>query len=519
MPAPVRAAVAVILTREPDGRRGRPVASRNAEVLLVRRSPELRAFPGLWAFPGGTVKEKDRAAPVRGAPSPEEAGRVAAAARELFEETGVRLFRTRPPLDDAANEALRDRLLRDEGAFADLLRECEGEIRAGDFAAAAALTTSEAWPYRFDTRFYRASLPGGQAVSVRPGEIVDAVWLRPAEALDRWRQGVLPLPPPTLGLLERWSPDEREFRRRNRPAAGAVPVRYSPGVWVFPCRTPTLPPATHTNAILVGGEDRYLIDPAPEDPAERESLFRQVDGLLAGGARLRAVLVTHHHRDHIGSVAQAAARYGVPVGAHPETLARLPAGAAPPGNTAATLPLGGEEALPLHGGETLPLGEAPDGSAGWTLSVHFVPGHAPGHLAFEESRYRAMMLGDLVSSLSSILISPEDGDLAEYMESLQRLAGECRGVAYPGHGVPVIAGRELLERQVRHREAREERLLAALDGEPRELAELGRQVYPESEVPRAGPVRDLALASLESGLEKLRKENRARERGGRWAAA
>lgn len=480
-------------------------------MLLVRRSPRLRAFPGLWAFPGGTVKAADRAAPVRGAPSPEEAGRLAAGVREVFEETGVRLFRTGPALDAAASESLRDRLLRDEDSFPDLLRGCEGEILAGDFAPAAALTTSEAWPYRFDTRFYRAALPGGQTVSIRPGEVVDSVWLRPEEALDRWRRGVLPLPPPTIGLLERWSPDEEEFRRRNRPVGGAVPVRYSPGVWVLPCRTPTLPPATHTNAILVGGEDRYLVDPAPEDPAERESLFRQVDGLLDGGARLRAVLVTHHHRDHIGSVAQAAARYRVPVGAHPETLARLPEPARRSGSAAAT--------LPLEGGETLPLGTAPDGSPGWTLSVRFVPGHAPGHLAFEESRYRALMLGDMVSSLSSILVSPEDGDLADYMESLRRLAAECRGVAYPGHGVPVIAGRQLLERQVRHREAREERLLAALDREPRGLAELGRRVYPESEVPAAGPVRDLALVSLESGLAKLRKENRARERRGRWTAA
>lgn len=507
LPAPVRAAVAVILTREPEGQRGRPEASENAEVLLVRRSPRLRAFPGLWAFPGGTVKAADGAAPVRGASSPEEAGRLAAGVREVFEETGIRLFRTGPALEAGASESLRDRLLRDEDSFPGLLRECEGEILAEDFAPAAALTTSAAWPYRFDTRFYRAALPRGQVVSIRPGEVVDSVWLRPEAALDRWRRGLLPLPPPTIGLLERWSPDEAEFRRRNRPARGAVPVRYSPGVWVIPCRTPTLPPATHTNAILVGGEDRYLIDPAPEDPGERESLFRQVDGLLDRGARLRAVLVTHHHRDHIGSVAQAAARYGVPVGAHRETLARLPEADGPTGT------------LPLRGGETLPLGEAPDGSSGWTLSVRFVPGHAPGHLAFEESRYGALMLGDMVSSVSSILISPEDGDLADYMASLRRLAAECRGAAYPGHGVPVVAGRELLERQVRHREAREERLLSALDGEPRELVELGRRVYPESEVPGSGPVRDLALVSLESGLLKLRREKRARERGGRWAAA
>ena len=230
-----------------------------------------------------------------------------------------------------------------------------------------------------------------------------------------------------------------------------------------------------------------------------------VDRLLGPGDRLAGILVTHHHPDHIGSVAAASARYGVPASAHPETLARIPP--APGG------------ARPLAEGDTLDLGEAPDGSPGWRLEVRFVPGHAPGHLAFVESRYGAMVAGDMVSSLSSILISPEDGDLGQYMESLRRLAAECRGVVYPGHGVPVVAGADLLRKQIGHREAREESVLEALDTDPATVRAIGLRVYPTTEIPRWGPVRKLAETALTSGLLKLEREGRAQRTGRKWSVS
>lgn len=513
MPTVPRAAVSVIVERE-----GSPAVG-GAEVLLVRRAPHLRAFPDLWAFPGGTLEPEDAGVPVSGAASPEEGARLAAAVREVFEETGICLFRRRAPAPPEEVEGVRGEFVAGgfsgAGGFAGVLDRLGAEIHAGDFAPAANLVTGAAFRRRFDTRFYRAALPPGAEARIHPGEIVASAWLAPASALERWRGGGFPLAPPTIGLLERWSPDAGEYRRRNREAESRerIPVRYTPGIRVLPCRTPTLPPATHTNAILVGGEHLYLVDPAPEDPKEREALFRQVDALVeeAPGARLRAVLVTHHHRDHIGSVGAAAARYRVPVGAHPETLSRIAGQLAGPDGAAL-------ERRPLVGGEVLPLGTAPDGTPGWALGVRFVPGHAPGHLAFVESRYGAMLLGDMVASGSSILISPEDGDLGLYLESLRALADECRGAAYPAHGVPVIAGRALLERQIRHREAREWQLLEALGSGPAGLEELGRAVYPEAETPASGPVRELALVSLRSGLAKLEAEGRARQAAGGWAA-
>lgn len=490
MASPPRPAVSVMLTR-------------GEEVLLVRRSPRLRAFANLWAFPGGTVSAEDAEIPVSGAPDPETAARVAAGVREVFEETGVFLGTAGQGLAPAERDELRRRLLAGRIGLREVLERFQAGIDASRFVEVEQLTTPESAPYRFDTRFYRLPLPDGAEPSVWTGEIVDQAMLSPKTALARWRGGEMALAPPIIGLLERWSPDDGVFRARNREEGRLRPaVRYSPGIAVIPCRTRTLPPAAHTNAVLIGTSRRYLVDPAAEAPAEREMLFGMVDRLLGPGDRLAGILVTHHHPDHIGSVAAASSRYGVPVGAHPETFARIPP--APGGMR------------PLAEGDTLDLGDAPDGSPGWTLAVRFVPGHAPGHLAFVESRYGAMVVGDMVSSLSSIIIAPEDGDLGQYMESLRRLAAECRGIVYPGHGVPVVAGGELLRGQVRHREARERSLLEALDTEPATVEAIGLQVYPPGEVPRRGPVRRLAEVALTSGLLKLEREGRACAEAGRW---
>ena len=478
--------------------------TRGEKVLLVRRSPRLRAFANLWAFPGGTVSAGDSAVPVSGAPDAETAARVAAGVREVFEETGVFLGTAGRGPGLAASDDLRRRLLAGEIGLREVLEGFDAGIDGSRFSEVESLTTPESAPYRFDTRFFRLALPQGAEPSVWPGEIVEAAMLSPETALTHWRRGEMALAPPIIGLLERWSPDDGVFRVRNRQEGRMRPaVRYSPGIAVIPCRTRTLPPATHTNAVLIGTSHRYLVDPAAETPAEREMLFGMVDRLLGPGDRLTGVLVTHHHPDHIGSVAAAASRYGVPVGAHPETFARIP-------------PVPGE-ARPLTEGDALDLGEAPDGSTGWTLDVRFVPGHAPGHLAFVESRYGAMVVGDMVSSLSSILISPEDGDLGHYMESLRRLAAECRGMVYPGHGVPVVAGVDLLRGQLRHREARERTLLDALDTKPATLEAIGLRVYPTNEVPRRGPVRRVAEVALTSGLLKLEREGRAFVEAGRWS--
>src|SRR5262249_34892572 len=161
-----------------------------------------------------------------------------------------------------------------------------------------------------------------------------------------------------------------------------------------------------------------------------------------------AVVLTHQHPDHVGAAAACAQRYGVPVWAHPRTAAAL-AGKV-------------EVTRFLHDGDRLELGERPDGGGRWHLEALHTPGHAAGHLAFYETHYRLLFAGDLVSTLSSVVIAPPEGDLAEYLASLARLLRFEMRLLLPGHGNASARPRQTVEEHLAHRGQREQQLLAAL---------------------------------------------------------
>ncbi|MBL8896760.1 MAG: MBL fold metallo-hydrolase [Planctomycetes bacterium] len=439
----LREAAAVVLLREGE---------RGVEVYLAKRAPELRFFGGYWACPGGGLE------PVDG--SGDEAW-FACARRELEEEIAVRVV----PLDYL------------------------GERTTPPFA-----------PVRYKTRFFEAELPLGQEPRIASGELVEGRFFAPAEALASWSRGELWIVPPVLALLEalgestrelfraRWRREERELDAELR----LPPIRFSPGLFVAALRTATLPPATTTNTILVGQDSLYVVDPATAEESERQRLFRELDARVAAGARVAGVLVTHHHPDHVGSVAETAARYDVPVIAHPLTLARLPR---PPHRTRA-----------IDDGAVIELGSAPDGSPHWQLTAYHTPGHDRGHLVFLESRYRALIGGDLASTVSTIVIDPPEGHLATYLASLQRIQELGIGFFYPSHGPAAPHGKRLLASYLAHRAMRETALIDALKNGAKSPEELLPVVYADTD-PR---MHGLAARSLRAGLEKLVEEGRVR---------
>src|SRR5262249_42256381 len=160
--------------------------------------------------------------------------------------------------------------------------------------------------------------------------------------------------------------------------------------------------------------------PGRTDAPGRARLFAVLDDLQAGGKGLTAVVLTHHHPDHVGAVATCASRYGLPVWAHPL------AGRALADRFAVN--------RFLEDGDRLDLGTAPDGSGPGHLEAVHTPGHAAGHLAFYEPHYRLLFVGDMVSTLSSIIIAPPDGDLSVYLQSLRRLQSYPSRLLLPAHG-------------------------------------------------------------------------------------
>jgi len=272
------------------------------------------------------------------------------------------------------------------------------------------------------------------------------------------------------------------------PPAELVPV--APGIRVLALRTPTLPPAAHTNVYVVGPERGpvMVVDPGSPFPDQQAILDAYLETLP-----ISRVLLTHHHGDHVSGAAYLAARWNVPIAAHAATARRL--------------------ASRIAITELVEDGDELDG----VIAVH-TPGHADGHLCFELGD--ASIAGDMVAGIGTILIDPSEGDMGHYLASLEHLRARPPNVLLPAHGPAIRDGNAKLDEYLAHRRMREARVVDALGpagGAPVELATLLERVY--ADTPRF--LWPLAERSLLAHLEKLAREGRARRvdgGSGRWSA-
>jgi glyoxylase-like metal-dependent hydrolase (beta-lactamase superfamily II) len=147
------------------------------------------------------------------------------------------------------------------------------------------------------------------------------------------------------------------------------------------------------------------------------------------------------------------------------------------------------------------------GCGGRKLTAVFTPGHAPGHLVFLDGESRAMIAGDMVAGIGTILIDPVDGDLGQYLESLERMKGLSPSVLLPAHGPALSNTVQLLSFYVAHRHQRTEQIRAALDRlGAASAAELVPIVYPEL----ADEVHPVARAQITSHLRFMVRHGLAR---------
>lgn len=487
--AKVRRSASVLLTRSWD----------SEDVYLVRRGIHHRAFPGVWVFPGGKVDPEDHDLPIQEAMQEVPAEEYVAAARELFEETGVLLAHPGARAFDSDElEHLRQGLLNRSWDFRHVLKTTGATLDGSHLVPLGEKTTPPFHPRRFRNRFFLAVLPADQAPKVIPGELEEGRWFGAQEAVDLFHQGELALSPPILLLAEAFAgktarealPDLRGFSDQSF-VGKPIDIRFSPEVVLFPGRTPTLPPATHTNTYLLGRERLLVVDPATPDPADQAKLALLIESRLERGAKLEALVLTHHHVDHIGAVEFLKARFQAPLWGHAKTQELLPQFSF--------------DRL-LEDGEVLDLGE------GGEIECVHTPGHAPGHLCFFQRKFGALLVGDMISTASTILIDPEDGDMAQYLESLKRLLDFDAKTLYPAHGDAQPQANRLIEYFLKHRQTREDKALGALDSSGQSLAELVPQVYDDTPV-EAHP---LAARSLTSIYRKLAQEGKAQSQGDTW---
>jgi glyoxylase-like metal-dependent hydrolase (beta-lactamase superfamily II) len=248
-----------------------------------------------------------------------------------------------------------------------------------------------------------------------------------------------------------------------------------------------------TNTYLVGtGRERLLVDTGHGVPAYLPVLEQAL--ARAGGPRIREIVLTHGHPDHLGGVAGVRERFGpLPVSKFPwpgvdETL--------------------GCEITPLADGDRIRI-------EGATLRAVHTPGHCVDHLCFVLEEEQALFSGDNVLGVGTTVIPPEGGDLGDYLRSLERLLREAPRTIYPAHGPRILDGVAKLREYIEHRLEREQQILAALrDGLSRipEMVERIYAAYPKALHAPAG-------ASVAAHLLKLEREGRVARGAGEPALA
>ncbi len=260
-----------------------------------------------------------------------------------------------------------------------------------------------------------------------------------------------------------------------------------PSVERFAARTPTLPPATHTNSYAIGSREVVLVEPATPYAEEQRAWLDWARALPSTGRTPVAIVVTHYHPDHVGGVDVFSRELGLPVWAHEETARRVP------------LRLGRS----LAEGDSLVL----DGPTPEAWRVLHTPGHAPDHLCLFEPSQGAAVVGDMVASVGTILVAPGDGDMRLYLEQLARLARLDARVAFPAHGDPIPDPSALFAQYIEHRLLRESKVLTAL--RKRRGAATAQELVPDAYDDVLPAVWPLAVLSLTSHLTKLVAEGRA----------
>jgi glyoxylase-like metal-dependent hydrolase (beta-lactamase superfamily II) len=250
-----------------------------------------------------------------------------------------------------------------------------------------------------------------------------------------------------------------------------------------------------TQTYVVGTDEVAVIDPGPDLPEHVEAL---VDAI--GGRSVAAIMCTHTHRDHSPASRPLAEAAGAPIiGCSPLALETV-----------------GPRADASFDGDYAPDRVLADGESievdGRRITAVATPGHTSNHLCFAYEG--ALFSGDHVMGWSTTVVVPPDGDMADYMASLEMLRQRGDRIYYPAHGPAVTNPKQYVRGLIGHRLQREKQILKLVSQEPRPIPDIVANAYPGLD-PRLVPA---AGGSVFAHLLDLEKRGLVMREGESWTA-
>ncbi len=270
------------------------------------------------------------------------------------------------------------------------------------------------------------------------------------------------------------------------------------GVHRLPLPSDTLPPFDHTNSYLI--ESRgvgVLVDAGSEEGEALEGLERT---LQAKVNLFKALLLTHTHPDHCAGAKRVQDHFDVPIYVHPLERPRFEEKYEPTGEIISlqderVLTVGGKEVRALH-----------------------TPGHSPGHLSFYLPDTRTILAGDVVANRGSTWVGLPEGDVSDYLATLERLQDLGADLIGPGHGEVITNPQERLQQSKAHRLEREQQVLDTLGSEQLSLDELRTRIYPQVPERMTKLVEGSVLAHLKKLMAEMRVVHLGEDEAGPYAA-
>lgn len=437
------------------------------QVYFIKRQNYLNVFPGYFSAPGGKVDSNDN---------------------EFIENEKILSFL--PP-----NISLK--------VFNALIRELKEELNINlvnliedekiiSIKHIATAITPEFNPYRFKNYYFLITLCEQIKIELDTNEAEYGVWKTPLELLDLYENGKILAVPPAISLIRSLKSNLSNIKFLNvdlnyNPDSEVPMIESINGVRQILPLSETFPPANRTNAFIIGdGEDdspKVLIDPSPKDDLEFKKFLNVIDKI-----GYNCIFLTHHHPDHYKYATEIARLKNIKMMMSFDTFNRIKKNQ-------------GENYFENINIELKKEGDFLTKSLKENVIVYEIPGHDEGQLGLAPESLNWFLVGDLIQSIGTVVISAPEGDMNKYFKSLERVISLNPKNIIPSHGI-IMGGIFKLEETLKHRKLRENQIREFM-AKSFNISEICRMIYtdlPNNLIP-------YAIKTIESHIEKIKNDN------------